>query len=115
MIGLDEVNEREINADELVILGSSATQTVVPENPAFGFLGAPGEVVHVLPQEETEGVIFLGIAGDEIESGVVLGISGSLFNLPAAFLGEQVMPADTVEANILLQHIGKFFAQKFLQ
>jgi surface-anchored protein len=73
LIGLDEVNEREINADELVILGSSATQTVVPENPAFGFLGAPGDVVHVLPQEETEGVIFLGIAGDEIESGVFVG------------------------------------------
>ena len=73
LIGLDEVNEREINADELVILGSSATQTVVPENPAFGFLGTAGDVVNVLPQEETEGVIFLGIAGDEIESGVFVG------------------------------------------
>ena len=73
LIGLDEVNEREINADELVILGSSATQTIVPENPAFGFLGTAGDVVNVLPQEETEGVIFLGIAGDEIESGIFVG------------------------------------------
>ena len=78
LIGLDEVNEREINADELVILGSSATQTVVPENPAFGFLGTAGDVVNVLPQEETEGVIFLGIAGDEIESGVFVGDSVDL-------------------------------------
>ena len=56
----------------------------------------------------------IGEREDEIESGVVLSISGSLFNLPTAFLGQQVMPADTVEANILLQHIRKFVAQKFL-
>ena len=70
LVGLDEVNEREICANELVIQGSGATQTVVPEDPAFSFLGAPGDSIHVLPQEESEGVIFLGIAGDEIESGV---------------------------------------------
>ena len=70
LVGLDEANEREIFADELMILGTDATKIVVPDDPAFGFLGAPGDSVNVLPQEETEGVIFLGIAGDEIESGI---------------------------------------------
>ena len=73
LVGLDEANEREICAEELVIWGSEATQTVVPENAAFAFLGSPGDKVNVLPQEETEGAIFVGIAGDEIESGIFEG------------------------------------------
>ncbi|MBT5706404.1 MAG: hypothetical protein HOI66_08795 [Verrucomicrobia bacterium] len=73
LVGLDEVNEREICASDLVILGSIATQTVVPEDPAFSFLGTPGDRINVLPQKEAEGVIFLGIAGDEIESGIFEG------------------------------------------
>ena len=73
LVGLDEANEREICAGDLVIRGSSDTKTVVPEDPSFSFLGAPGDPVNVLPQEESEGVIFLGIAGDEIESGVFQG------------------------------------------
>lgn len=73
LVGLDEASEREICAEELVILGSPATQTIVPDDPAFGFLGDPGALIHVIPQAEKEGVIFLGIAGDEIESGVFEG------------------------------------------
>ena len=73
LVGLDEANEREICAGDLVIRGSSDTKTVVPEDPSFSFLGAPGDPVNVLPQEESEGVIVLGIAGDEIESGVFQG------------------------------------------
>ena len=73
LVGLDEANEQEICASELVIRGVDATETTVPEDPAFSFLGAPGDAVNVLPQDEAEGVIFLGIAGDEIESGVFEG------------------------------------------
>jgi hypothetical protein len=54
----------------VVIQGGPATQQTVLDNPALGFLGEPGEIVNVLPQEETEGAVFLGIAGDEIESGM---------------------------------------------
>ena len=73
LVGLDEANEQEICASDLIIRGTSATQTTVPEDPAYAFLGSPGAVVNVLPQEETEGVIFLGIAGDEIEAGTFEG------------------------------------------
>ena len=67
---LDEANEREVEPNEALLQGVSATRQSVPADPAFGFLGAAGSGVWVLPQEETEGVLFLGIAGDEIESGV---------------------------------------------
>ncbi|MCS1408822.1 MAG: hypothetical protein M2R45_01999 [Verrucomicrobia subdivision 3 bacterium] len=70
LVALDEASERAIFPDELVIRGGVGALFTVPQNPAFGFLGRPGAIVHVLPQEEKEGVIFLGIAGDEIEPGL---------------------------------------------
>ena len=70
LLGLQEANNQEICASELVIRGSSATRTFVPEDPAFSFLGTPGDPVNVLPQSEAEGAVFLGIAGDEIPTGV---------------------------------------------
>ena len=43
----------------------------VPADASYGFLGNAGDLVWVLPQEEQEGVLYAGIAGDEIESGIV--------------------------------------------
>ena len=67
---LDEVNDRETCPSELILQGGAATQIRVPDNEAFRFLGDPGAVVNVLPQEEIAGVLFLGLAADEIESGI---------------------------------------------
>ena len=67
---LDEANDREICPSELILQGGAATQIRVPEDEAFRFLGDPGAVVNVLPQEEMDGVLFLGLAADEIESGI---------------------------------------------
>ena len=67
---LDEANDREICPSELILQGGAATQIRVPDNEAFRFLGEPGAVVNVLPQEEMDGVLFLGLAADEIESGI---------------------------------------------
>ena len=67
---LDEANEREICPSELILQGGEATQIRVPDNEAFRFLGDPGAIVNVLPQEEMDGVLFLGLAADEIESGI---------------------------------------------
>ena len=67
---LDEANDREICPSELILQGGAATQIRVPDNEAFRFLGAPGAIVNVLPQEEKAGVLFLGLAADEIESGI---------------------------------------------
>ena len=48
----------------------AATRQSVPADASYGFLGNAGDSVWVLPQEEQEGVLYAGIAGDEIESGV---------------------------------------------
>jgi len=44
--------------------------TPIPNNPAYGFLGKPGDTVFLLPEHEKEELLFVGIASDEIESGV---------------------------------------------
>ena len=70
LVGLDEATEREIPFSDLLIQGDSRTMIPVPDSAAFGFLGSPGAKVYVLPQNEIEGVVFLGLAGDEIETGI---------------------------------------------
>lgn len=112
---LDEAAGGEYEADEAILVAAPAAMRTVPGDPAFGFLGAPGASTHVLPQEETEGVLFLGIAGDEIEPGKFAGDGVSLqllsvsgpglfalytvdpFGAPAVFMnsGDGVSPADS--------------------
>ena len=48
----------------------SRSAILVPNDPAFGFLGRPGELLYELPQHEEEGLLYLGIASDEVEEGV---------------------------------------------
>jgi len=70
LVLLDETNEMEIEAGEAALHASPGTWQAVPSDPAYGFLGRPGDSIYILPQEEKEGILFLGIAGDEIEAGV---------------------------------------------
>jgi surface-anchored protein len=60
--------EREV--DDVIFLVKNAAKTTVPDNPAFGFLGAPGKPVWILPEIQNEELIWPGIATEEIESGV---------------------------------------------
>jgi len=78
MAFLDEAADKGYETDEAILVAVPAATQTVPNDPAFSFLGAPGATTHVLPQEETEGVLFLGIAGDEIEPGQFVGESVSL-------------------------------------
>jgi surface-anchored protein len=78
VVALDEATERELALDEVVIRGLPGALTEIPELEAFEFLGAAGSSVYILPQEETEGLIFLGIAGDEIPMDVFSGNNVSL-------------------------------------
>ena len=59
--------------NEVAIRVDSRSATVVPNDPAFGFLGHPGELFYQLPQHEEEGLLYLGIASDEVEAGVFVG------------------------------------------
>jgi surface-anchored protein len=78
LVLLDEPTMREICANEAILQAVPATLSCVPSDPQFGFLGASGAPLYVLPQDEREGILFLGIAGDEIPGGVFQNDSVSL-------------------------------------
>ncbi len=46
------------------------TQTTVPTNASYAFLGAPGSATWILPSTENPKLLFLGFGAEEIESGV---------------------------------------------
>ena len=63
---LDEANERELRSEATVGVPStwSLCQTIQLMGP-----GIARDLIYVLPQDEREGVLYLGIAGDEIPAG----------------------------------------------
>jgi surface-anchored protein len=65
----DEAADAEFEPGHVALQAGSSSGQIVPENPAFAFLGEPGASIYVLPQEETAGVLFLGLAGGEVEPG----------------------------------------------
>lgn len=58
---------------EAVVIAGPAAQAAVPAHPAFGFLGMPGAPVWILPAVEHPDLPFLGLAAEEIESGLFAG------------------------------------------
>ena len=59
-------------SDVLLLVESKAAKRI-PSDPAFGFLGQPGDLFYELPQHEEEGLLFLGIATDELGTGIFAG------------------------------------------
>lgn len=68
----DEETDTEYEPSEVLLVAKKESATPVPTDPAFSFLGAPGATVYVLPDTETEGLLFPGLAAEEVESGVFL-------------------------------------------
>jgi surface-anchored protein len=66
----DVDNDIEYEPDEAIFVGLPGTETVVPNDPDFAFLGNPGDRVFILPQAQDPNLIYLGIAGEELPSGV---------------------------------------------
>ena len=58
---------------DVLLLVESKSAKRVPSDPAFEFLGQPGDLFYELPQHEEEGLLFLGIATDELEKGIFVG------------------------------------------
>jgi len=69
----DDHGEAVYPANDVALRVDSRSATLVPNDPAFGFLGHPGELFYELPQHEEEGLLYLGIASDEVEAGVFVG------------------------------------------
>ena len=81
MVLIDDATGNLHLTEDVLVRGGTAALQQVPPDPAFSFLGEPGAPVHVLPQEESEGVPFLGFASDELENGV---FTGDMVNLQLA-------------------------------
>ncbi len=62
--------EKEFEPGAALLQLPALTQTTVPTNAAFAFLGAAGAPVWVLPQVQHPKLLFLGLAAEEIEKGI---------------------------------------------
>lgn len=47
----------------------------VPDDPAYSFLGDPGDTVWILPEVENPALLFAGLATEEVEPGALVGDS----------------------------------------
>ena len=65
-----EDTDTEYSPDAALLNLPPLTQTVVPTNASYAFLGAAGAPVWVLPGVENPKLLFLGLAAEEIEQGV---------------------------------------------
>lgn len=63
--------EREPEDVKLQVLPGA--RTTVPADPAYGFLGAAGDPVWILPQVQNPALIWPGLGTEEIEPGVFRG------------------------------------------
>jgi surface-anchored protein len=48
-------------------------RTTVPDDPAFAFLGSPGDPVWILPEVDNPELLFAGLGTEELEPGVFAG------------------------------------------
>ena len=63
----------EHDPDDVLLVALPGARTSVPDDPAYGFLGDPGDPVWVLPQVPEPGLLFPGLSAEEIEAGVLAG------------------------------------------
>jgi len=66
----DEEGGVELEPHEAVLQAVPASETTVPSDPAFSFLGDPGDPVWVLPEVQDPELLWLGYAAEEVETGV---------------------------------------------
>jgi len=71
----DETVEPDVEREpgDVVFLVKKAAKTTVPADPAYGFLGAPGKPVWMLPEVQNESLLWAGLAAEEVEPGVFAG------------------------------------------
>lgn len=76
----DEDNDVELEADETLVFVGPDARVAQPVGTTWNFLGAgAGNDVWILPQSQNNNLVFLGVAGEEIEAGVFDGNAVNLF------------------------------------
>ncbi len=74
----DETNDIEYAPNEATVSLGANTLTTIPANPAFSFLGNPGDPLWLLPAIQDPAKVFLGIGAEEVELGI---FQGNVVNL----------------------------------
>jgi surface-anchored protein len=69
----DEETNTEYDPADVRLVAKPTSGTTVPDDPAYSFLGKPGEPVWILPQVQDPDLLFAGIAAEEIEPGIFTG------------------------------------------
>jgi surface-anchored protein len=70
---VDTTSGTEFEPDEAFFFGGPSSIRVVPDDPAFSFLGAPGSFFHLFPQIEDPTIPFIGLSTDELPPGTFVG------------------------------------------
>lgn len=63
----EEPEEAEYEPGDVILQVGAGAQTAVPANPAFSFLGNPGDPIWILPKSEDPNLLFLGIGTEELD------------------------------------------------
>lgn len=73
----DETVEPDVerDPDDVLLVALPGSQEAVPDDPAYAFLGDPGDPVWVLPEVEDPELLWAGIATEEVDAGVFRGDS----------------------------------------
>lgn len=76
----DETVDPAVERDpaDVVLRVLPGAETTVPDDPAYGFLGAPGAPVWILPETQNPELLWPGLSTEELESGVFAGDSVTL-------------------------------------
>jgi surface-anchored protein len=68
----DETNEVEYEPEDVFLLVEPGSKTIVPNNPAYSFLGVPGSDVWIVPQIVDPNLLTVGLSAEEIPTGLFL-------------------------------------------
>lgn len=68
----DETVEPSVERDPAAVrfVAKSESAVVIPDDPAYGFLGSPGQTAWILPEVQDENLLWPGISTGELEPGV---------------------------------------------
>jgi surface-anchored protein len=69
----DEEHAAEYAPEEVQLVAKPGSEIAVPDDPQYGFLGAAGDPVWVLPQVQNPDLLWPGIGTEEVEPGVFTG------------------------------------------
>jgi surface-anchored protein len=66
----DDTTDTTYNPSQAIVVAGTNSQSTVPDDPLFGFLGAPNVPVWILPEVQNPDLPFFGFGGDDLPSGV---------------------------------------------